>query len=324
MTEPGRAPQRNGEPVPIRPGSRVITPPPSLPVVRLAQDHTHQEVARQLRAGTWRRVGRGTYLPTRQADAPRRIALARIVGVHRDLRSPHVFSHDSAALLWGLPLWSTPDIVHVYQKHHPGRARNPALKRHLGALPDTCVTSTLGIPVTTWELTAVDCARSMGPRAALVVVDAALRAGASRDLMHQLLERDPAGRGSARARAVIDLGDAGAESPQETALRFVLLRAGLPCPQTQVRVDTRLGTFWADLGWEAWRVVIEYDGRPKYADPEALIREKRRHDALVEAGWVVLHVTKEDLRRPDLLIARVLALLPPGVPRERRPHLRAG
>src|SRR5665647_3975642 len=52
-----------------------------------------------------------------------------------------------------------------------------------------------------------------------------------------------------------------AESPGESSARSVLLRAGLPVPQTQVRVDTPLGTFWSDLGWPEWRLLAEYDGR---------------------------------------------------------------
>jgi len=94
-------------------------------------------------------------------------------------------------------------------------------------------------------------------------------------------------------------------------------------PQTQIEVTTRLGTFWADLGWEEWRVLIEYDGRPKYRSVDDLIREKRRHDALLEAGWRVLRVTTEDLRSPVALLARVERMLPAGVIRTPRTALRA-
>ncbi len=306
----------------VRPRSPVPTAPATLPTLHLAHDHTSQDVARRLRGGAWRRVGRGAYLATEVEATARRTALAHIVAVHSRLTAPHVFSHDSAALLWGLPLWTVPDVVHVYQRHRPGARRDPTTRRHLGAPAVAAVTLTGGLPATTLALTAVDCARAMTPRAALVVVDAALRAGAPRAEMLRLLALDPTGRGSARARAVVLLGDAGAESPQESALRFLLLRAGMPQPETQVRIDTPVGTFWADLGWERWRVVLEYDGRPKYADPDALIREKRRHDALVEAGWRVIRVTKEDLARPAQLVARVERLLPQDAPHIRRPHMR--
>jgi very-short-patch-repair endonuclease len=307
----------------VRPGSALPIAPAALPVIRLAADHTRQDVARRVRSGEWTRVGRGAYLPTDAERTARRSALARVVATHHRLTAPHVFSHDSAALLWGLPLWALPRVVHVYQRRRPGPRRDPTVRRHLGALADATVTTVGGLPVTTLAQTAVDCARTMPPRAALVVVDAALRAGASPEEMARLLALDPSGRGCARARAVVELGDAGAESPQETALRFVILRAGLPRPETQVRIESRLGTFWADLGWAAWRVVLEYDGRQKYADLDSLVREKRRHDALTEAGWRVIRVTKEDLASPAALVARVQRFLPQDAPRERRPHLRA-
>jgi very-short-patch-repair endonuclease len=140
--------------------------------------------------------------------------------------------------------------------------------------------------------------------------------------MLEIVDGDPSGRGMVRAHAVIQLGDPGAESAQESAVRFVLLRAGLPQPRTQVEIGTRLGTFWADLGWEEWRVLLEYDGRVKYQDQDSLIREKRRQDAVTEAGWRSLRVTREDLRGADLLVARTLRLLPAAVPLTRRPLLR--
>ena len=82
-----------------------------------------------------------------------------------------------------------------------------------------------------------------------------------------LLDDMAGARGVRRARTVIELADDGAESPGETATRFVVLRAGLPVPRTQIEVTTRLGTFWADLGWEEWRVLVEYDGRLTLAVP---------------------------------------------------------
>ncbi|HEY0119466.1 MAG TPA: hypothetical protein VGC04_11860 [Cellulomonas sp.] len=305
----------------LRPGSPVPAPLTTLPKVALAGDHTRQEVAARVRRGQWHRVGRGAYLSSAAVADRRRVQLARIVGVHRRLRAPHVFSHDSAALLWGLPLWSDPDAVHVYQAHRPGAGRDATLSRHLGSTAPADAVRVAGLPVTSLERTVLDCASTMRPLAGLVVVDAGLRAGVLPGEILRMIGANPGGRGMARARAVLDLADAGAESAQETAVRFVLLRAGLPRPQTQVRVETRAGTFWADLGWEQWRALVEYDGRPKYTGPEALIREKRRHDAIVEAGWRVVRVTREDLRTPALLVGRLRRILPRDVPMERRPQL---
>ena len=93
------------------------------------------------------------------------------------------------------------------------------------------------------------------------------------------------------------------------------IRCGYPVPTTQIPVETRLGTFWGDIGWEEWRLLIEYDGRIKYEErpTEAVIAEKRRHDALVEAGWRAIRVTKEDLATAAGFEARVSRLLPAPV-----------
>jgi hypothetical protein len=50
------------------------------------------------------------------------------------------------------------------------------------------------------------------------------------------------------------------------------------------------------------------------------VREKRRHDAVVEAGWGVVHVTREDFRAPGSLVARVAPLLPSEVTARLQPR----
>lgn len=305
-----------------RPGSSCPEPVPRLPAVHLARDHADQVVARQVRTGSWARLTRGAYLLEPSSLTPRGRALARILAVDERLVSPHWFSHESAALIWGLPTWRTPDVTHVRQQGRPSARRDRGVLRHAGELDERRRATVGTLPVTDLEQTMVDCARSLPPVAGLVVADAALRAGADRATALGIVESVKGRNGTARARAVIEAADDGAESPGETASRLAVLRAGLPRPDTQIRVDTRLGTFWADLGWGDWSVLLEYDGRTKYLSVDDLVREKRRQDALVDAGYRVLRVTKEDLRRPDDLAARVRRSLPPDVALVPRPLLR--
>lgn len=186
------------------------------------------------------------------------------------------------------------------------------------------MTSLLGFTVTALERTVVDCTMTLGPRAALVIADAALHAGTSREACLELVNQMVGRRGVVVARAVLDLADDGAESPGESLARFVVLRAGLPRPTTQVRVETHLGTFWSDFGWPEWHVLAEYDGRAKYEAngpaSAAVIEEKRRQDAIEEAGHRVLRITKGDLSAPDRLVARVLRFAPSGVAARLRPR----
>ncbi|WNB85753.1 hypothetical protein [Cellulomonas sp. ATA003] len=98
-------------------------------------------------------------------------------------------------------------------------------------------------------------------------------------------------------------------------------------PTTQVAVDTDLGVFWADFGWPEWRVVAEYDGAAKYTARgtavETVLREKRRQEAIEEAGTAVLRLVSEDCRAPARLLGRLRRVLPSdafGVPVD--PYLR--
>ncbi|MCG2798875.1 MAG: endonuclease domain-containing protein [Cellulomonas sp.] len=261
-------------------------------------------------------------MPATSALPGRERALARIVAVHQRLTGPHWFSHQSAALIWGLPVWRVPESTHLRQPGRPGSTRDRTVARHTGDLDGQHLAEVGALPVTDLALTAVDCARSSGPLEALVVADAALRAGARREDMVALLVPLAGRTGVVRARAVVAYADGGAESAPETATRFALLLAGLPVPATQVPVTTRLGVFWADLGLPRWRLLIEYDGRVKYLEPDSLVREKRRHDAIVEAGWTVLRLTKEDLRDPTEIARRVRRLLPADLPLTPRRDLR--
>ncbi|WP_156374099.1 hypothetical protein [Cellulomonas sp. Leaf334] len=309
--------------MPRRPTDRTTPPIVVLPTVHLARDNPPEVVRRRNVSGAWERIARGIYLPAEDGptqDRPRTIALGRIQGIHARLRSPHWFSHESAALLWGLPLWVAPTHTHLMQGQTAGSSRDPSVRHHpVTPAPDQ-LTVVGGLPATSLERTVVDCASTLPAMQGLVVADAALRAGADRRVIDDLLRSRAGQRGVTRARAVLAIADEGAESPGESAARFVVVRDGLPSPQTQVPVATRLGTFWCDLGWEAWRLALEYDGRGKYEGrvTEEFIREKRRHDALVDADWRVLRATKEDLRGTTLL-HRILPLVPAGSSTRLRP-----
>lgn len=304
-----------------RPQSPPLTPPP-LPTVHLARDLPRHLVASHLRAGTWRRVGRGAYVP---ADAPttaRSDAIARAVGVHHQRQIDHCFSHATAALVHGVPLWRIDPATHLYQRSRPNNRNQRELVRHQ-PMPDASeIVDVLGLPVTSLERTAWDCALTMRALSGLVVVDATLRAGVDVDALRARAAEPVGRRGVIQGRLLVECGDGGSESPYETACRYHLLRSGFPAPETQVPVETRLGTFWSDLGWSRWRVAVEYDGRTKYENggSDALIREKRRHDAILEAGWRLVRVTRDDLRAAGLIANRVAPLLPRDVVATLRPR----
>ena len=249
--------------------------------------------------------------------AARELALARIAAISRALGTPFWFSHESAALVWGCPLWTPPTETHVIQTIRPGRGGDPSLARHLMSLTPADRQEFRGVPITSLDRTVADCLRQLPPLDALVIADGALRLGADRAAIATRLEALAGQRGVIGARAVLDYADDGAESPWETFVRYVLVRFGLPRPELQVPIRTRLGWFWSDLGWTEWKQLIELDGFAKYAggpDPaRAMFEEKRRQEAIEEEGWGVLRVTAPDLSRQHDLIRRVCRRLPPVV-----------
>ncbi|MDM7829931.1 hypothetical protein [Cellulomonas edaphi] len=299
--------------MPRRPGSSSgLRPPAAPPRLVLARDHRDEHLARLVADGSLTRLHRGAYLLAPAGD-PQDLLLARIAAAHHLARTEHCFSHTSAALLHGLGMWRLPSDVEVYQAHAPSSRARSGVVRHTPLPPADDRAVVAGLPATTLARTAWDCMTTLPAADALVIADAALRAGVDPTAWDAYAR--PRARGHARARAILAVADDGAESAPESICRYRLLRAGFPPPETQIRIPTRLGTFYGDLGWSRWRVVIEYDGRIKYADrpTESLVAEKRRHDALVEEGWRPIRVTKEDLRVRGAFEARVARHLPAAV-----------
>ncbi|MEB3020477.1 hypothetical protein K6T79_05400 [Mycolicibacter sp. MYC098] len=172
------------------------------------------------------------------------------------------------------------------------------------------------IALTTPERTAFDIGRRGQVRTAVARLDALFRATNLRtgDVTRLALSH-PGKRGLAQLASVLDLVDAGAQSPRETYLRLLLIAAGLPRPQTQIRVVTDEYTYHLDLGWEGHMVAVEYDGDQHRTDRWQFVSDIRRLERLERLGWVVIRVVAED--RPADIVRRVRQAL-----ESRRPSVR--
>jgi hypothetical protein len=114
-------------------------------------------------------------------------------------------------------------------------------------------------------------------------------------------------RGAATLRTALELIREDSWSPRESIVRVILVTAGLPEPQLNVDVfdDGRfLGC--VDMVYPEQKVGIEYvgmlHGKTWAEDVERIAR-------LRAAGWNVLEVAAPLLRRPDELVRRVAAAL---------------
>ncbi|MDL4774473.1 MULTISPECIES: hypothetical protein [Thermomonosporaceae] len=90
---------------------------------------------------------------------------------------------------------------------------------------------------------------------------------------------------------------------------------GFPRPQTQVpAMGPRGERLYVDLGYEAFRVGLEYDGERHHTGRANRARDERRRRWLAtEMGWEIIPVTKDFLARPvPYLEALLTALLQRG------------
>lgn len=134
---------------------------------------------------------------------------------------------------------------------------------------ESCVVR--GIPATTPARTAFDLGRRKGLTAAVIYLDALANAtGLTPRAVGALAARHPGARGSVRLRRVIELMDCGAESPQETRTRLLLVRS----------IDR-----YAELAALGWIIIRVSSNLLRYR-PEVVIARIR--DALRAAGcpWV--------------------------------------
>lgn len=170
-----------------------------------------------------------------------------------------------------------------------------------------------GMPVTTPARTAFDLGRRRGLPTAVIRLDALANAtGLRPEDVSALAERHRGVRGLVQLRRALLLMDAGAESPQETRTRLLLVRNGLPAPTTQIVVCDEFGRIFAriDMGWRAHRVGVEFDGAQHWTDPAQRTADIDRYAELTARGWVIVRVSSDLLRyRPGVVVARVRAAL---------------
>jgi len=222
-----------------------------------------------------------------------------------------VVAGNSAAALLGAK-WVSPSLD--AELAHDNRRPPSGIVVHTDELGPHEILAIDGIAVTTPARTAFDIGRRTTTRLQAVQRLDALTNATDVKLadVEAIIADHPGVRGLLRLQRILPLVDGGAESPQETRTRLVLIDAGLPKPQTQIEVFDEYGDFVArvDMGYEELRVGIEYDGPQHWTDPAQRGRDIDRHNALLVLGWTIIRVCAELLRfRQGTFIARVLAAM---------------
>ena len=143
--------------------------------------------------------------------------------------------------------------------------------------------------------TALNLARGAMLPDAVLALSGGLNRGFSKQLMGELLQTIPAGRGTAILPLALNLANGAVESPLEAFALGVFHTLGLPAPHAQLELSIRGNRFRPDFAWVDRKLVVEVDGEVKYQDRGEISYERRRQRELEAAGWRVVRLTWKDL-----------------------------
>lgn len=157
-----------------------------------------------------------------------------------------------------------------------------------------------GIPMATPARAGLDLGRHLPRDDAVAALDSlAAATGVTAEEILELSHRYKGSRGARRCREAVGLMDAGAQSPQETKLRLILIDKGFPRPQTQIAVIDDDGYVFAylDMGWQHLKIAVEYDGEHHRTDDAQYRWDAKRLRKIMAKGWIHIRVIKGDRPR---------------------------
>ena len=250
-------------------------------------------------------------------------ARGRALALTPALRPGWCFSHVTALLLWGLPLPLSASgrqaPVHVGVPGGRGPRRPGVVGHDLAG--DVSHVEVAGLPVVD-PVSAWCQSATLLPLDALVAVGDGLAGSWSPNAaargrpmagLAAAVDARAGTRGAGRLRDALALVRPRVESPKETELRLLLLRAGLPEPEVNVKRRDALGRYLGkpDLSWAKHLVSAEYEGDEHRSDPHRWRNDIDRVERFTDAGWRVVRVTQRDLHGAgaERLVVRLSRLL---------------
>ena len=262
-------------------------------------------------------------------DRDRYFLRMRAVGATR--KSQPIYSHQSAAVLWGLPVigrW--PDDVHLMAAGKTGVHSKNGVTWHHDRLADEDVVEIDGMLVTSLPRTLMDVARTTGFLSAVAALDHGTKPrfvlpngqwawGIDRGILLDRLASDGPRRGARAARIAIVFCDNRSGSAGESLSRAQIHLCGFPPPELQVSFVHEDGQEdITDFRWvqkqesRTLRLLGEFDGKVKYTRDafmngrtieEVVWSEKIREDRLRGTGhgmarWIwAVALRRESLQR---------------------------
>ena len=250
------------------------------------------EIRRLVRSGDLVLDSRGHYaLP--QADASLRAAA----------RLSAVLSHRSAAQFHGWAQKSPPTMpeLTVAKNRHVTLEQRRGVVIHRAPLESSDIDGL----ATSARRTIADCLRSLPEDEALAIADSVLRSTAESSSSLRVLAATLRGPGGGQARRVAAAATGLSTNPFETELRRLATIAGLNVrPQVPLYAGHFLGK--PDLVDVDRRIILEADSFEWHGSRRALVRDARRYNNFVIAGWLVLRFSWEDVMHHADDVLRVL------------------
>lgn len=222
-----------------------------------------------------------------------------------------VISGAGAALLHR-ERWYSPEMVLRASDVYCSIARRTPpgvrIRRHVGEFPPGHLVEKAGILCTSAGRTAVDVGRwEKSDDIAIAKIDAVCnRSRIKVDSLSATVDQMPGLHGVNRIRSLLSWCDERADSPPETRLRLMLIRAGLPVPTPQLVIRNEYGEkiAKADLGYEAQKVAIFYDSE-MHREKSTWEFDAWANAQMAELGWERFRVTAPMMRSPVTLTRQI-------------------
>jgi very-short-patch-repair endonuclease len=266
------------------------------------------------------RLARGCWLPAGAAED----LLSRCSAVLDTSAEHSAIVELTAARVHGLWLPDLPDELHVATAEPDRlssamtRTRRPQIRAHRRKLAAVDVVDVRGVPVASVARTWVDLAAVLNLPDLVAAGDSALRGGASREELAEVVQRSTRLRGVRRARAALPMLDARSRSRAESHLRVAATAPDLPVFQVNEPVYRSTGGWLAepDLSLAEAKLALEYQGED-HAELKRMRKDITRSTDMRGERWLVIEYGPAEVFGRPWQIAPELR----SVVRERAPQL---
>ena len=290
------------------PGKNMSNPPPGKKLNTRRPFRAKDALAagmtrRQLASRAYRRIIRGVYIDASVTPDPLHDALAVMLVTGRAA----FVSHHTAARLYRGIVPDSPDL-HAGIRFDQHRSRIPGVRVHRSTR--TPVTHR-GVKVTSPVDTFLDLADHLDLVDLAVLGDSLVKRGLSVEALRRGAAAMTHGnrRGAMRAAALVREGG---DSPMETRLRLLVVLAGLPEPEVDIKIFDQEGNLLRriDMGYRAARLGLEHDGRQHAESRTQYATDIRRREDLTALKWHEWTAVSDDLfRTPAATLERLVAVM---------------